>query len=347
MKNILLFLLCLTLLSCNIEPQKQRNNKKSNQALFTVLTATDTGISFINELKENTYMNGLFYEYYYNGGGVAVADFNNDGLIDIYFVNSLGLNSLYLNKGNMKFEDVTKRANAGGGYGFGTGVTIVDINNDGLMDIYYSKSGKIKDPNKRRNVLLINKGLNKENIPVFENQADKYGIDFSGFTTQAAFFDYDKDGDLDMFLINHGIELYDENEIEELIHKRSDSRGERLYQNNNGKFVNVSDQAGIINNMLGFGLGLSIGDLNNDTWPDVYVGNDFSEKDHLYINNKNGTFREVSLDVLGHTSNFSMGNDIADINNDGFFDIMAVDMMAEDNYTQKTSMSGMDPEKIL
>ncbi|WP_103069190.1 VCBS repeat-containing protein [Aquimarina sediminis] len=313
---------------------------------FTVLPSSKTGIFFLNELKENLNNNGLFYEYYYNGGGVAVADFNNDELVDIYFVHSTKANALYLNMGNMKFKNVAKTANAGGGYGFGTGVTVVDINNDGLMDIYYCKSGKIKDPDKRRNELLINKGANASGVPIFENQAQKYGLDFPDFTTQATFFDYDKDGDLDMFLLNHGIEVYDENNLENLISQKSRHRGNRLYKNDHGKYIDVTDQANIIHNMIGYGLGVTVSDLNNDNWPDIYVGNDFSEKDYLYINNKNGTFREASLQAFGHMSNFSMGNDIADINNDGLLDIMAVDMMAEDNFSQKTSMSGMRPKKF-
>lgn len=345
MKKTLIICFAL-IMACNTEKKEVVKKEGATEDLFTVLPAIDTGIDFNNNLKESTYMNGLFYEYYYNGGGVAVADFNNDSLDDIYFVSCLSSNQLYLNKGGMKFENVSKVSNAIGGYGFGTGVTVIDINNDGLMDIYYCKSGKISDPNKRRNELLVNQGINSQGIPVFKNEAAAYGLDFPDFTTQASFFDYDKDGDLDLFVINHGIELYDENLIEKLIHQESEFRGERLYRNDNGKFINVSNDSGILNNVLGFGLGVAIGDLNNDTWPDVYVGNDFSEKDHLYINNKNGTFTETSLEAFGHISNFSMGNDIADINNDGLFDVMTVDMMAEDNYTQKTSMSGMNPEKF-
>lgn len=346
MNKYLCFLVLPFFLACIEKDRTSNFSKAENEALFTVLSDSITGITFLNDLKENTYMNGLFYEYYYNGGGVAVADFNNDGRQDIYFVNTLKDNSLYLNDGDMKFRDVTKISNAAGGYGFGTGVTLVDINNDGLMDIYYCKSGKISDPDKRKNELLINMGMDSNGIPKFENKASDYNLDFSGFSTQAAFFDYDRDGDLDMFLINHGIELYDDRDIAVLKDKGSQFRGERLFENKNGKFTDVTEKAGIINNMLGFGLGISIGDLNNDGWPDVYVGNDFSEKDHLYINNKNGTFNEVSLSAFGHISNFSMGNDIADINNDGFFDVLALDMMAEDNYTQKTSMSGMNPQKF-
>lgn len=342
----------MLLLFCNCKKNntnavKQTSiNSDEQKEAFTILPPEKTGIFFLNELKENISNNGLLYEYYYNGGGVATADFNNDGLIDIYFVNSTKANTLYLNIGNMRFNDITKTANAEGGYGFGTGVTLVDINNDGLMDIYYCKSGKIKDPNKRKNELLVNLGIDSNGKPKFENQAEKYGLDLPHFTTQATFFDYDKDGDLDMFLLNHGIDMYDENNLANLINQKSEFRGNRLYKNNNGKFVDVTEKANIINTMIGYGLGVAIADLNNDNWPDIYVGNDFSEKDFLYLNNKNGTFKEVSLQAFKHISNFSMGNDIADINNDGLLDIMALDMMAEDNFSQKTSMSGMNPEKF-
>lgn len=340
----------LFLFSCNKKTDKSvlksSTKQKESEDLFTVLPPEKTGVFFLNDLKESISNNGLFYEYYYNGGGVAVADFDNDDLLDIYFVNNTKSNKLYKNLGNMKFKDITKEAKAKGGYGFGTGVTVVDINNDGLMDIYYSKSGKIRDPELRKNELLINKGVNSEGIPVFENQASKYGLDIPNFTTQATFFDYDKDGDLDMFLLNHGIEMYDENKLENLVNKESKHRGNRLYNNNNGKFIDVTRKSNIVNTMIGYGLGVTVSDLNNDNWPDIYVSNDFSEKDYLYINNQDGTFKESSLESLRHISNFSMGNDIADINNDGLLDIMVVDMMSEDNYSQKTSMSGMNPKKF-
>ncbi len=347
MKRILAFLLFLIVAACGSKNEtSESSSAQKPENLFSVLSSEETGITFVNELKENMNNNGLYYEYYYNGGGVAVADFNNDDLVDIYFVNSTTNNALYQNLGNMKFRNISRTANATGGYGFGTGVTVVDINNDGLMDIYYSKSGKIEDVDVRRNELLINKGVSGAGIPTFENQAAQYGLDIPDFTTQATFFDYDKDGDLDMFLLNHGIEVYDENTIEQLISKESDHRGNRLYRNDDGKFRNVTKEAGIINNMIGYGLGVAVADFNNDNWPDVHVGNDFSEKDYLYINNHDGTFRETSLESFGHVSNFSMGNDVADINNDGLMDLMSVDMMAEDNYAQKTSMSGMAPERF-
>ncbi len=349
-KLAIFFFVLLWMYSCKNDTQDQNDQDDSmhvaqNNA-FTVMPPEKTGIFFLNELKESLNNNGLYYEYYYNGGGVAVADFNNDDLTDIYFVNSTTSNKLYLNIGGMRFNDITATANASGGYGFGTGVTLVDINNDGFMDIYYCKSGKLKDPNKRRNELLVNLGLDHNGMPKFEDQAQQYGLDIPNFTTQATFFDYDKDGDLDMFLLNHGIDTYDENDLKNLMTQKSEHRGNRLYKNNQGKFIDVTAEAQIINTMIGYGLGVAVGDLNNDGWPDIYIGNDFSEKDFLYINNKNGTFKEASLDAFKHMSNFSMGNDIADINNDGLLDIMAVDMMAEDNFSQKTSMSGMAPERF-
>lgn len=321
-----------------------QENKQSK--LFTVLNQDETGLDFNNKLKEDTYSNGFFYHYYYNGAGVAVADFNNDGLIDIYFISNLQSNKFFLNKGNLKFIETTKQSNLRGGLGFSTGVTIVDINNDGLMDIYVCKSGRVKIKEQLRNELYINQGLTDDGIPVFKEDAKRYGLDLSNNSIQASFFDFDRDGDLDMFLINHGLNLYTDKEISSLINMNSDYIGEKLFKNNNGKFIDITEEAGIISNMLGFTLGASIGDVNNDGWPDIYTGNDYSEKDHLYINNKDGTFNETSLKSFGHVSNFSMGNYIADINNDGLLDIMSLDMMASDNYTQKTSMSAMSTKRF-
>ena len=322
------------------------NPEKGSVELFERLTPTQTGIHFINYLKETEVMNGIYYEYLYNGGGVAIGDFNNDNLQDIYFISNLQSNKLYLNKGQLKFEDITEKSKVAGGYGFPTGVTTVDINNDGLLDLYVSKSGIFKDPNKRRNELFVNQGVNENGIPVFKEEAKKYGLDLSNHSTQASFFDYDRDGDLDMFLINHGKGYDNTAQIEVLKNSRSNDHAEKLYENKNGKFVDVSDNAGIINSQLSYGLGLGIGDINNDGWPDILVSHDFSEKDHLYINNQDKTFKEVILKATNHISYFSMGNDIADFNNDGLLDFITVDMMSESNYDQKTSMSGMDPSRF-
>jgi hypothetical protein len=334
-------LAAIILLSCSEEKTKEKEVVKTD-ALFTVLNFQETGLNFNNKLDETTTMNGFYYEYFYNGAGLAVADFNNDGLQDIYFVSNLRTNKLYLNQGALKFKNVSVKAKAQGNGGFSTGVTVVDINNDGLMDIYVLKSGRFKSDEPLRNELLINKGMGKDNVPVFEENASAYGLDLPHHSTQASFFDYDRDGDLDMFLINHNVEIYEIDDISEVQKGKSDKIGEKLFRNDNGMFVNVTDQSGIISNNLGFGLAVAVGDVNNDGWPDVYTSNDYYEKDHLYLNNQDGTFAERSRQSFNHISTFSMGSDIADINNDGLLDIISLDMMAEDNYTQKTSMSGMN-----
>ncbi|WP_345003896.1 VCBS repeat-containing protein [Snuella lapsa] len=335
-------ILVFSLLFIACKDAKPTQHTKETQALFTVLGFEDTGLNFNNKLNETTSMNGFYYEYFYNGAGVAVADFNNDGLQDIYFASNLRSNKLYLNQGELKFKNVSVKANAQGNKGFSTGVAIIDINNDGLKDIYILKSGRFETDEPLRNELLINKGVDENNIPIFEENAKEYNLDLPHHSTQASFFDYDRDGDLDMFLINHNIDVYEMLEAKTVMRGQSEKIGEKLYRNDNGKFVNVTKKAGIISNNLGFGLGIAIGDVNNDGWPDVYVGNDYYEKDHLYLNNQDGTFTETSRMSFGHISTFSMGNDIADINNDGFLDIISLDMMADDNYGQKASMSGMN-----
>ncbi len=340
----------LILLAASCKQQKDRT-QEAHGNLFTILTPEESGIQFRNDLRETLYMNGLFYEYYYNGGGVAVGDFNGDDFPDVYFVSNLESNRLYLNQCRgaadpIHFRDVTDAAGVRGKAAFPTGVTTVDINADGRLDIYVSASGKFEDPEKRRNELYVNMGNDASGAPIFEEQAQKYQLDIAAFSTQAAFFDYDRDGDLDMFLINHDVNTYGDDKLEEYLNTRSDLSGEQLYENREGTFVDVSDKAGIINNRLSYGLGLAVGDVNNDGWPDVYVSHDFSGKDHLYLNQQNGAFREAILDATGHISFFSMGNDIADYNNDGWLDILTVDMVSEDNYGIKTSMSGMDPARF-
>ncbi len=314
-------------------------SKKGADTLFVHKNAEQTGISFANQLEQTPELNILNYLYFYNGAGVAAGDFNNDGLVDLYFTSNQGADKLYLNKGGFKFEDVTVRANIKNDHGWTTGVVHVDINNDGLLDIYVCKVGD-HGQIRGKNLLYINQGLDKNGVPIFNEEGEKYGLDFIGYSTQAAFFDYDLDGDLDMYLLNHSVNpnrSYGKGTKRKLVDSMS---GDILFKNENGKFVDVSKAAGIFQGSIGYGLGLAISDINNDGYPDIYVGNDFFENDYLYINQKDGTFKETISEnnkKLGHTSHFSMGNDIADINNDGLTDILSLDMLPEDLETYKTS----------
>jgi hypothetical protein len=305
-------------------------NEKST-TVFTLLDNNQTGIHFKNISVENEQINILTYEYLYNGGGVAVGDINNDGLKDIYFTSNNLENKLYLNKGNMQFEDITAKAGAGCKEGWKTGTTMVDINGDGFLDIYVCKSAD-GNPERRRNILLINNG-----DLTFTDKAKEYGLDDFGYSTQATFFDYDNDGDLDMFLLNHSlIEVSNTIGIAPMLRNARDSNfSDKLFRNDNGKFKDVSEEAGIIGGMANYGLGVVATDINNDGWQDIYVTNDYAENDHIYINNKKGGFVDSVQEILDHMSNFSMGLDIADFNNDGLPDICTLDMLPEDNKRQK------------
>jgi len=346
MKHIWIGIIILLFVSCkgNNGSEQVSNDNQNHKNLFEILTSRESGIDFENKIIETPGMNGFNYINYNNGAGVAVADFNNDGLQDLYFMSTLSNNKLYLNKGNLHFEDISQESGTGNIPGFHTGVTCVDINSDGWMDIYICLSGAYTDPEMRRNKLLVNQGLNKNGIPTFKEESSWYGLDIDMCSTQAAFFDFDHDGDLDMFLINSSqdIKALDFPNVEEYLNKESKITGDRLYENRNGKFVDISKKAGLINNSLIMGLGLGVSDLNNDGWPDVYVCTDFLGKDALYLNNKNGTFTECSSESLNHTTYASMGNDLADFNNDGWSDIFTCEMMAEDNFTIKTSSESLN-----
>src|SRR5260221_756374 len=302
-----------------------------NETVFTLLTSKETGVNFRNISVENEQINILTYEYLYNGGGVAIGDINNDGLKDIYFTSNNQENKLYLNKGNMTFEDITARAGAGCKEGWKTGVTMADVNGDGFLDIYICKSAE-GDPNRRRNILVINNGDLS-----FTDKAKEYGLDDAGYSTQATFFDYDNDGDLDMFLINHSlIEVSNTIGINPVLRNARDPNfSNKLFRNDKGIFKDVSEEAGIIGGMANYGLGVVISDINNDGWPDIYVTNDYAENDHIYINNRQGGFVDSVHQILDHMSNFSMGVDIADFNSDGLPDICTLDMLPEDNKRQK------------
>jgi enediyne biosynthesis protein E4 len=311
-------------------------NKEETQ--FEVLDHTRTGINFNNKLKPTQQFNVFKYMYFYNGGGVGAGDFNNDGRIDLFFAANQGDNKLYLNTGNLQFKDVTEEAKIPQDGGWSTGVSVVDINNDGLLDIYICRVGN-HETLKSHNQLLICQGIDKNGVPFYKDEAKEYGLDFSGFSTQAVFFDYDMDGDLDMYLLNHSVHQNSTfGPRDEKLHTYNPLSGDRLYRNDgNHKFTDVTKESGINSSVLGYGLGIVASDINLDGYPDLYVGNDFHENDYLYINQKNGTFKDEMTDHIMHTSKFSMGVDVADANNDGYPEIMTVDMLPYDPYILKKS----------
>ena len=302
-----------------------------SQHLFTRLSEKNTGINFKNTLFEDGPLNVANYIYFYNGGGVAIGDINNDGLQDVLFTGNMVHNRLFLNKGNFQFEDVTKQAHIAEKEGWCTGATMADVNGDGKIDIYICRSADI-NPELRKNLLYINNGDGS-----FTEKAEEFGLADNGYSTQAAFFDYDKDGDLDCFIINHSIQKYTAGvqDNPELRKEHNPDYASKLYRNDNNHFTNVSDQAGITSNVLTFGLGIAISDFNNDGWPDLVVSNDFNEPDYLFMNNRNGTFTEQLRKAMDHISLYSMGSDAADYNNDGLTDLVTLDMMPEDNATIK------------
>lgn len=312
-------------------------SKKAEQKLFEEQLPENTSVNFENKVIQDQDNHVLNYPYYFNGGGVAIGDINNDGLEDIYFSGNLVPNKLYLNKGNFQFEDITEKAGVGAIAGWKTGVTFVDLDQDGFLDIYVCRSA-MDDSVLRKNLLYMNNGNQ-----TFNEKAAEYGIDDASYSTHAAFFDYDKDGDLDMFALNHSLPMYAgfSNMMVNFKKQKADGFQSKLYQNNEGRFTDVSEKAGIINNVLSFGLGLAISDINQDGWSDIYISNDFNEEDYLYVNNQDGTFKNVTRDAIGHASLFSMGSDIADVNNDALPDIFTLDMQPESNERIKLS-SGDD-----
>lgn len=317
---------------------------REDKTLFSELDQEETGIRFRNDLVETNDLNVLSYIYFYNGGGVAAGDLNNDGFADLVFTGNQAGNKVYINNGNFSFKDVSKSAGMENQNGWSTGVVLVDINNDGWNDIYICRSGDY-NPANRKNLLFIN---NHDNT--FSERGALYGLDDSGYSTHAAFLDYDKDGDLDMFLINHSIHYFQvDNEFTRLKNRPDKNFGSKLYQNNNNVFVDVSEDAGIVSNVISFGLGVAVGDVNGDGWPDVYVSNDFKEQDYLYINNRNGTFTNELEERIDHTSLFSMGSDMEDVNNDGHPDLMTLDMLPPDNLRLKMTAGAenFDKFKIL
>ncbi|WP_031526157.1 VCBS repeat-containing protein [Dyadobacter crusticola] len=343
----------LSLICCNKEAENSKQKENSGPPLFTLLAPEKTKVDFSNTLTEGLNTNVLMYEYFYNGGGVAVGDVNGDGLDDIYFTGNMVSNKLYLNKGDMVFEDITTQAAVGGREKpWKTGVTMADVNGDGKLDIYVCYSGNVS-PESLRNQLFINKGNNPAGIPQFEEMAGQYGLADPSNSTQAAFFDFDKDGDLDMFLLNHNpksLPILDEASTADILSKDDPVTGVRLFRNDpqgtEPFFTDITKKAGIHSSPLTYGLGIGVADVNQDGWQDMYISNDYSVPDFLYINNKNGTFTDVLDESIGHTSHSSMGSDIADFNNDGLPDIFTLDMLPEDNRRQKL-LSGLDNYELF
>jgi enediyne biosynthesis protein E4 len=327
----LLFLWMLMVVSC-------KGPKEKGEEIFVALTAEQTGLNFVNKLTPSEAFNVFDYMYYYNGGGVGVGDFNNDGKLDIFFAANQSQNKLFLNQGGLRFRDVTEEAKIPNDSAWSTGVSVIDINNDGLLDIYICRVDNRKAL-RGHNELLICKGIDKNGVPYYEDEAAAYGLDFSGFSTQAVFFDYDMDGDLDMYLLNHA-HLQNGNygpRAENLLTYTPGS-GDRLFRNDgNGKFTDVTKASQIHSSAIGYGLGITASDIDLDGYPDLYIGNDFHENDYLYINQHNGSFRDELNDHLMHTSQYSMGVDVADANNDGLPDIISMDMLSADPYILRRS----------
>jgi len=318
-------------------------------ALFALLPSDSTHITFNNQLTEGLNTNVLMYEYFYNGGGVAVGDMNGDGLQDVYFTGNMTENRLYLNKGHLQFEDITTAAGVAGRPGpWKTGVAIADVNGDGRQDIFVCYSGRLPGI-KRLKQLFINEGNDQHGIPHFSEQAAQYGIVDSSYTTQAYFFDYDKDGDLDLLLLNHNpknMPVLNENSTAAIMKQQDPLCGVRLYRNDKGHFKDVTQSSGLSSSSLSYGLGAGIADINGDGWPDIYISNDYAVPDCYYVNDHKGRFVNRLQESFGHISQFSMGNNVADINNDGLPDIFTLDMLPEDNRRQKLLFAPDNYEKF-
>ncbi|GAB3905125.1 VCBS repeat-containing protein [Larkinella knui] len=322
--------------------------------LFTLLSPEQTGVTFTNTLNEGLNTNVLMYEYFYNGGGVAVGDLNGDGLEDLYFSGNMVPNQLYLNKGSktagpIQFTDVTAAAGVAGREGpWRTGVAMADVNGDGRLDLFLSYSGSLPAP-KRIPQLFINDGPDAQGIPHFSDQTALWGLDKPGQTTKGTFFDYDRDGDLDLLLLNHNprlLPILDPDATAELVKQVNPEIGIRLLRNTGKRFEDVTEKSGLSSSVLSYGLGVGVSDLNADGWPDLYISNDYNVPDFLYINNRNKTFTNQLKNSIGHTSHFSMGNDVADVNNDARPDIMTLDMLPEDNRRQKLLLAPDNYEKF-
>jgi len=335
LKYSILFILLIA--ACNPTSDKENVSSQTTPTLFRDISSSESGLTFNNTIVESDQVNYYKYVYLYNGGGVGIGDINNDGLPDIYMTATQETDKLFLNKGNLQFEDISASAGVNTYDGQKTGVTMVDINNDGWLDIYVCRAGWHSNPQLRRNLLFINQKNTQ-----FKEMAASYGLDYIGHSTQASFFDYDKDGDLDVFIANHPGEF--KQPLIDMVKKTKNpnsTMSDKLFQNNgDNTFTDVSLKAGI--NNYGYGLGLVTGDFNNDGWTDIYVSNDFATQDFYYLNNGNGTFTESLKEYFPHCSYFAMGTDMVDLNNDTHLDLFTVEMLSEDNVRQKTNMAPMD-----
>ena len=341
-KTLLFIFLAASILACKDKEIKETTEEATKKTLFTLLPPNETGIDFINEVQNRKDFNIFKYRNFYNGGGVALGDINNDGLTDIYLTGNTVPNKLYLNKGDFKFEDISETAGIKGNKPWSTGVVMADINNDGLLDIYVSNAGNMEG-NNHDNDLYINNG-----DLTFTEKAAEYNLAKTGFSTHATFFDYDKDGDLDAYILNNSnipvssLGYAEQREVRaqdwEGVPDIFRGVGDMLLRNDDGKFVDVSEDAGIYGSLIGFGLGVMVTDINNDLYPDIYVSNDFYERDYLYINNQDGTFSEEIKEWTNHLSLSAMGIDMADINNDGLTDIFITDMLPEPDERVKSVM---------
>ena len=319
-KKIIIFCFSIFFLACNKE-----------EFLFNNPSSKETGLVFENTIKPSDELNILDYLYYYNGGGVALGDINNDGLLDIFLSANQEKNKLFINKGNLQFEDISLKANISGNSSWNTGAVMGDVNGDGLLDIYVCAVVGVHGFY-GNNELYINNG-----DETFTESAEKYKLDFDSYSSSAAFLDFDLDGDLDIYLLNHAIHTQESYGKASLRYKRNEQTGDKLLRNDGDSFTDVSETAGIFGGINGYGLAISIADFNQDGFPDIYVGNDFHEDDYYYINNGNGTFSDQLKNYFGHTTRFSMGNDVTDINHDGLPDIISLDMLPEDELVLKTS----------
>ena len=344
-KSLPFYLLITTLIGLS-----SCSNQTGEGQLFTLLSSNETGIKFKNTLRESEEFNVMKYGYFYNGGGVAVGDINNDGLADIYLSGNLVASKLYLNKGDWQFEDITETAGVAAAGLWNTGAAMADVNGDGWLDIYVCRSAAASA--ERRYILLFINTTASSGEVSFSEQAEAYGLADPGYSTQATFFDYDRDGDLDVYVLNHSTQEFASFSNLVSQHKKRTNRqlGDKLFRNEGERFVDVSQEAGIIQNVLGFGLGVAVTDVNGDGWLDIYVTNDYNEEDYLYINQQDGTgqhsrFQESLRNYIGHTSLFSMGCDAGDINNDASPDIITLDMLPEDNYRLKMSLGSENYDK--